>query len=433
MENKPDQYYIAVEHLRVGMYIHLDLRWVEHNFPLNSFRIKNTAQIGEIKALGLTQIRIDPNRSTVLPQLTEASASEDPQILPQHASSSVPIAPIVTPAQHPQNQERLAFLNRQRIALDKCERQFARAALSLREINSNIHARPKEAYAEAADLVQDILTTILSDKDVAIHLMNDKADGEEMYFHALNVSVLAMMLGREIGLHEANIEQLGIGCLFHDAGKSQIPGRVLQATTPTRAEMNLIRQHCAYGADIAKRLGLSQSAIEVIMQHHECMDGTGYPHMLIGDEISPLARIAAIVNAYDNHCNQLDPADSMTPYAALSHMYGNERRCYDGEYLSVFIRCMGVYPPGSLVRLSDETIGLVIASNFGTPLRPRILIFDPSVPKNEAMVLDLQQQPDLCVRDSLRPGDIGRDVYEYLNPRTHMIYFFDAPKRDMPG
>jgi hypothetical protein len=152
--------------------------------------------------------------------------------------------------------------------------------------------------------------------------------------------------------------------------------------------------------------------------------------MLIGDEISSLSRIAAIVNAYDDHCNQLDPANSMTPYEALAYMYASERRWYDVEYLSAFIRCLGVYPPGSLVRLSDETIGLVIASNSGTPLRPRILIFDPSVPKNEATVLDLRQLPELCVRDSLRPGDIGRDVYDYLNPRTHMVYFFDAPTRD---
>jgi len=425
MENQSGRYYIAVEQLRIGMYIHLDLRWVEHNFSLNSFRIRNLAQIEEVKALGLKQIRIDPSRSTVLPESDEQESGDEQPVLLQPAIS-VP-APQTLP---PENAERVAFLNQQRIALDKCERQFAKAALSLREINSNIHARPKEAYVEAVDVVQDIVTTILSNKDIAIHLMSDKADGEEIYFHSLNVSVMAMMLGKEVGLSETEIEQLGIGCLFHDVGKSEIPDRVLRTDMPNRIEMNLIRQHCAYGVTIAEKLGLSQQAIDVIMQHHECMDGTGYPNMLIGSEISPLSRIAAIVNAYDNHCNQQDPANSMTPYEALAYMYANERRWFDVDYLSAFIRCMGVYPPGSLVRLSDETIGLVIASNFGTPLRPRILIFDPSIPKNEAMVLDLQQQPEVFVRDSLRPGDIGRDVYDYLNPRTHMIYFFDAPQRD---
>lgn len=423
MENKSHPYLISVEQLRVGMYVHLGLRWVEHNFPLNSFRIRNAAQIEEIKSLGLKQIRFDPSRSTVLPDPVKEVPSADISNLPQ---LTIP-APQAPP---PENEARVAFLNQQRIALDQCERQFAKAALSLKEINSNLHARPEEAYAEAVDLVQDIVTTILKDKDIAIHLMSDRADGEEMYFHSLNVSVMAMMLGREVGLTDVEIEQLGIGCLFHDVGKSEIPDRVLKTVEPTRVEMNLIRQHCAYGVEIAQKLGLSQQAINVIMQHHECLDGTGYPNMLIGEEISRLSRIAVIVNAYDNHCNQRDPADSMTPYEALSYMYANERRWYDVEYLSAFIRCMGVYPPGSLVRLSDETIGLVISSNNGTPLRPRVLIFDPSVPKNEAMVLDLQHYPELSVRDSLRPSDIGRDVYDYLNPRTHMIYFFESPKRD---
>lgn len=428
MENKPERYYISIENLSVGIYVHLDMRWVEHNFPLNSFKIKNTNQIARIKALGLKKIRIDPARSTTVPPEFQEITS------PSNTKADVASAnadELETQAQLRQvNQERLEFLDQQRQALDRCERQFVKAASSLKDINANLYARPKEAFEVATGLVKDILATILSDKDVAIHLMNDKAGGEEMYYHALNVSVLAMMLGKEIGMAASHIEQLGIGCLFHDAGKIQIPDRVLRAQSPTRAEYNLLQQHCAYGAEIGTRLGLAHEAMDVILQHHEHMDGTGFPKMLIGNEISPFARIAAIVNAYDNHCNHMNPANSLTPYEALSHMYANERKWYDENYLSVFIRCMGVYPPGTLVRLSDETLGLVIGSNFGTPLRPKILIFDPSTPKSDATVLDLQQEQDLCVKDSLRPGDIGREVYEYLNPRTHMAYFFDVPKRD---
>jgi putative nucleotidyltransferase with HDIG domain len=259
--------------------------------------------------------------------------------------------------------------------------------------------------------------------------MNDKAGGEEMYFHALNVSVLAMMLAKELGMPAADIEQLGIGCLFHDVGKAQIPDRVLKVESPTRAEVGLLQQHCAYGNAIGVKMGLSREALEIINQHHECFDGTGYPNLLIGDEIAPLARIAAIVNSYDNHCNPKNPAQAMTPYEALSHMYAHERHRFDIAYLSVFVRCMGVYPPGTLVRLSDDSIGLVVAANFGMPLRPKILIYDPSVPKDEATVLDLQQTPELSVRDSLRLTEIGPDVHDYLSPRTHVTYFFEAPTR----
>ena len=371
-----DAYYVSVDDLDVGVYVHLDMRWVEHNFSLNSFKIRNAGQIARIKALGLKKIRIDPARSVFVPE-----PCREPQantLAGDTASAGGLMTGVDEPSAHgkviPERQE---FLDQQRAAIEACEKQFAQAASSLRSINADIHARPQQAREGATELVQGILLNILQDKDVAIHLMNDKAGGEEMYFHALNVSVLAMMLAKELGMPAADIEQLGIGCLFHDVGKTQIPDRVLKVESPTRAEVGLLQQHCAYGNAIGVKMGLSREALEIINQHHECYDGTGYPNLLIGDEIAPLARIAAIVNRYDNHCNPKNPAQAMTPYEALSHMYAHERHRFDIAYLSVFVRCMGVYPPGTLVRLSDDSIGLVVAANFGMPLRPKILIYDP--------------------------------------------------------
>lgn len=417
----PDTYYVSVDDLALGVYVHLDMRWVEHGFSLNSFKIKNAGQIAQIKALGLKKIRIDPSRSSVVPEPYAAPVASAQAQAAETIARSEPTHSVI-----PERQE---FINQQRAALDACERQFAEAATTLRDINANLHARPQKAREDATELVQGIVQTILQDKDVAIHLMNDKAGGEERYFHALNVSVLAMILARELDIPAEDIEQLGLGCLFHDVGKTQIPERVLRIDNPSRSETALIQQHCAHGLATGTRLGLTRQALDIIMQHHECFDGTGYPNKLAGDDIAPLARIAAIVNAYDNLCNPKQTSQALTPYEALSHMYAHERHKFDLNYLSVFVRCMGVYPPGTLVRLTDESIGLVVAANFGMPLRPKILIFDPSVPKHEATVLDLQKEADLAVKDSLRPGEIGVEVYEYLSPRTHVTYFFESPSR----
>lgn len=417
----PDAYYVSVDDLAPGIYVHLDMRWVEHGFSLNSFKIKNAGQIAQIKALGLARIRIDPSRSSFVPAPYAEPVAEE-QVAPvAPASTQEPARPVI-----PERQE---FVNQQRAAIDACERKFAEAAGSLRDINANIHAQPQKAREDATELVQSMVQTILDDRDVAIHLMNDMSGGEELYYHALNVAVLAMILAKELDMPTPDIEQLGLGCLFHDVGKSQIPERVLRIDNPTRAEANLIQQHCAYGLAIGTRLGLTRKALEVVMQHHECQDGTGYPNRLVGEEIAPLARVAAIVNVYDGLCNPRDPAQALTPYEALSHMYAHERHCFDLNYLSTFVRCMGVYPPGTLVRLSDDSIGLVVAANFGMPLRPRILVYDPSVPKHEATVLDLQKEPGLSVKDSLRPKEIGVEVYEYLSPRTHVTYFFESPRQ----
>ncbi|MBV8666173.1 MAG: DUF3391 domain-containing protein [Burkholderiaceae bacterium] len=413
----PGEYYISVDHLDVGMYVLLDLGWMEHDFPLNSFKIKNQRQIDQIKAHGLKKIRIDPARSVFVPP---AYVEEEPE-----SAEEIEEATGESPEDALERAQR-EFMLRQYTALAECEKQFAKAAGSLRAINANVHARPQEAFNAAAGLVHDLLDTITGHKDVAIRLMNDKAGSEEMYYHALNVSVLAMMLARELNIPPADNEQLGIGCLFHDIGKTLIPYRVLKADKPSRAEVNLQRQHCEYGATIGAKVDLSSQALAVVVQHHEHVDGSGYPDGLKGEDISPLARIACIVNAYDNHCNPQNPADALTPYEALAHMYAHERKWYDVAYLTVFIRAMGVYPPGAVVKLEDGRIGIVIAANFGTPLRPRVLIYDPSVSKNNAPILDLQQHPELNIKSSIRPSELTAHAYEYLAPRTRVTYFFDT-------
>ena len=164
------------------------------------------------------------------------------------------------------------------------------------------------------------------------------------------------------------------------------------------------------------------------MQHHEYADGSGYPQGLAGDKISALARIVSITNTYDNLCNRPNPADSMSPHEAMSCMFGKMRKQFDESALNLFIRSMGIYPPGTLVKLSDGSFGMVIAVNSGKPLRPSVLIYDPGVPKNEAIILDLQHEPILEISQSLKPAQLTPEVYEYLSPRKRTTYFFDTER-----
>jgi putative nucleotidyltransferase with HDIG domain len=201
-----------------------------------------------------------------------------------------------------------------------------------------------------------MVNSLLADKDIAIHLMNDKIAGEETYYHSLNVSVLAMMLGREMALSDEDIKLLGMGSLLHDIGKMEIPDRIVNKTSElTRPELNLFQLHSQYGEATAIKVGLPKPAADIIMQHHELADGSGYPKGLRIEQISPLARIVIVVNAYDNLCNRPNPADSLSPYEALSFMFKQQRHLYDAKPLSVLVRCLGVYPPGSVVQLSDAS------------------------------------------------------------------------------
>jgi putative nucleotidyltransferase with HDIG domain len=415
---------ISVDQLCVGLYVMLDVGWLEHSFARNSFRIKNADQIKAIKSLGIKTIRVESTLSECKPlalPVAPAAAVENQPVVAEPTAEEL----ILINAK----KERIAKLIAEREAIARCEKEYQKAAAAIKNISRNLFSQPKEAFNSADQLTQQMLDSLLSEKDIAIHLMNDKIAGEEAYYHSLNVAILSMMLGKEMGFQPADLKVLGMGCLFHDIGKVEIPDRIVNSRQElSKSEQNLLQLHCNYGLKIGERLGLPKGALDIIMQHHEYADGSGYPGHLAADKSTMLSRIVCIVNAYDNHCNRPNPADSLTPYDALVLMFAHQRKLFDAATLNIFIRCMGIYPPGTIVKLSDGTFGMVVSVNSGQPLRPTILIYDPSVPKDEAIILDLSNDSDLEVKASLKPDALPQEIFAYLSPRKRMTYYFDPQK-----
>jgi hypothetical protein len=155
-------------------------------------------------------------------------------------------------------------------------------------------------------------------------------------------------------------------------------------------------------------------------------DGSGYPRHLQGEAISVLARIVSIANHYDELCNPRNPAESLTPHEALSLMFAKMRSRFDPKLLQVFIRCLGVYPPGTIVQLANGVVGMVVNVNTAKPTRPQVMIYEAGVTREEAIVVDLDQQPDLNIVKSIRPSQVPKDIYNYLSPRKRVSYYFDA-------
>lgn len=398
----------------------LDVGWLNHSFARNSFRIKNAEQVQAIKALGLKTIRIETTLCECRPLALDAAP---PPVVVIAEPTAEEVAAISA------KKQRIEKLVHEREAIARCEKEYQKSALIIKDISRNLFSRPQEAVQSADQLTRQMLDSMLAEKDIAIHLMNDKIAGEETYHHSLNVAILSMMLAKEMSFAAADIKALGMGCLFHDIGKVDIPDRIVNARHDlSRAEQNLLQQHCAYGVKIGEKIGLPKGALDIILQHHELADGSGYPSALFNSEITLLSRIVCIVNAYDNHCNRPNPADSLSPYDALVLMYAHQRQLYDLPVLNVFIRCMGVYPPGTVVKLNDGTFGMVVSVNSGKPLRPTVLIYDPNVPKAEAIILDLSTESDLEVRSSVKPDALPQEIYAYLSPRKRMTVYFDPQK-----
>jgi len=422
------EHYVAPEHLRIGLYVHIDLPWFRHPFTLNNFKIKSEEQIRELRALKQFRFRFDPQRSDP-ESVPEALAPAPDSVHPETEEVIAPDDPQLAEKQARQQQVK-EF--RQRV--DHVEKAFVKAAAVMRNINRNLTSRPKETLEEVEGMVGLMVSAFLEHPEVALHVMGEKCGGEEVYYHSLNVTILSMMLAKALELPAEQGQALGIGALMHDIGLMEIPDKVLKKRPEeyTRAERELRAMHVEHGVRLAKKIGLPGEVLALIAQHHEMADGTGYPQGINLDKMTPLARVVALVNFYDNLCNPLDIAQAMTPHEALSFMFAQRRGKFDPRMLQMMIRCLGVYPPGSVVKLSDEGLALVVSVNPQKPLRPWIMIYDPKVPKEEAVVIDLEQRPELQIVKALRPALLPAPVSAYLNPRKRVTYFFDG-KAAKPG
>jgi putative nucleotidyltransferase with HDIG domain len=423
MSAQEGEHFISVDQLQPGIFVCLDLGWMEHPFSVSSFKIKSMEQIKTIKGLHLTKVRYDPAKSDTRP-------------LPMASMPAVPVADEAAPPAQEEDpaivakRHLLERLAHQRDAIARVERQFINAGNVVRNIARNIFSRPQETVKDAADLVEQMAESMLTDMDVTLHVMGDKMGSEEVYFHSLNVTVLCLMLGREMKLPQDQLNMLGMAALFHDIGKTQIPDKITRKLDPlTKPEQTFLQQHCQFGADIAKKAGLPPAVVDIVFQHHELFDGSGYPQKLRGEQISKLASILCIVNTYDNLCNNINIANSLTPHEALSLMFAQQRSKYDSAPLGIFIRCMGVYPPGTVVKLSNDALAMVSMVNLSKPLKPIVVVFDPQVPKEQAIMLDLDKEADLNISKAIRPGLLPRNVYDYLSPRKRVSYYFDSQQK----
>lgn len=427
MPDNGDFVSIDIDQLQIGLYVTLDMKWMDHLFLTKTFKIKDEKQLQQVRSLGLRTILYNPARSDVppLPLQPKSTAETPPPPAPEINAEE-----LATSARKKARMERIDKL---RQSVKQCEKEFVESTTAILGINQNIFSRPQESVKAATQLVFQMADSILIDKDLAIHAMNDKIAGKDVYFHSLNVSVLAMVLAKEMGLPRPEIGLVGLGALFHDIGKSRIPDKILRKMEPlSKAEQSFIALHPRYGEEIARALKLPPPVIAIVNHHHECMDGSGYPDQLDKNSIPRLTRIVAIANAFDNLCNNVNPAKSLTPYEAVSMMFTKQRKLFDATALSVFIHCMGIYPPGTVVRLSDDIWGIVASVNIHQPLKPVVLIYDPEVPKDKAILINLDEEPDFKITRTYRPIELPREVYEYLSPRRRVTYYFNEAAKAKP-
>jgi putative nucleotidyltransferase with HDIG domain len=424
LENKQK---IRVGLLQPGVFIQLGGKWFSHPFLFNKFKLKNWDQIEIMEKSGIKEVLWIPEKSDCWPREADGS-KEQPEPQKVVESENDPYVELMWRIK----KEQMEHLRKIHENMRRCTGDYNRISNKVPDLMKQMMSGSKEAIANAREAVGGMVDTFLGESDAIVHLINIKEKEEGIYHHSLNVSVLAIMLGKKAKLTASEMHELGMAALFHDIGKSRIEKKVLKKKGRlTRAELTIIQLHPQYGVDILTKSGVRDAGVlHAVMEHHEHCSGTGYPAGLKREKISKLARIIAIIDSYDNLCNNPDVEKRMTPYEALSHIYTHQQHQIDVELLSMFIRSIGIYPPGTVLQLSNGEIGIVITINPENPLKPSLLLYDANIPREEALICEMEDNEDIAIEKSIRIDELPDRVRQYLSATDHVTYFMEKGKGD---
>lgn len=418
---------VEISQLRLGMYVVLDIGWLSHPFPTSSFKLSQTSQIDTLRSLGLKAVKVDWSRSDA--QESALTPLQSAQAAARAAAEQ--LAAEKAARQAMERAERARLLAAQQKNLLACEKRFLETGKLYRQVQDISSAKPKDAGQLSRAMVATLLGDMAGSGEISIRLLSESA-GEKSAQHPVNVMVVSLLLARAMGLSQADMQELGVAAFLHDLGKLQVPDRVRwQVEGFNAAETRLYQEHVAFGVQAGKTMELSSSALLAIGQHHEHHDGSGFPKRLKAEEISPLGRILSVVNRYDNLVNPARPSAALTPHEALAAIFSQYKAQCEPAVLSAFIRMMGIYPPGSVVQLSDERYALVVAVNSSRPLKPSVVVHESRVPRHEALVVELEKMPELSIRRSIKPSLLPSAALDYLAPRVRVNYFFEASQAEV--
>ncbi len=287
------------------------------------------------------------------------------------------------------------------------------AALGEKSSGQPMPAEPMRA------IVQSFMSSLMRNPDALVCLVHLRDSDRYLLEHAINSSVLMTVFARALLLPESDVEALALAALWHDIGKTQIDPDVLGKPGRLSAEeFREMRRHVEYGLALADSMaGFSPLARAAIAEHHERLDGNGYPNKLRGDEISQAGRMMAIVDSYDAMTAPRVYRGAVTAVRAFKVLRADSYALYDAALVMTFIKAIGFYPAGSLVRLKSQRIAMVIQSNPDKPYLPVVKVFYHARFRQSLPVLDLDLADPDCGDDieaAVRPESFKLDALQFF-------------------
>ena len=362
---------LHVGELRIGMYVSkLDRDWLDTPFIMQGFLIEDLEDI-DILAEYCEYVWVDAKESVKSSDHTSNVGT---------ASSARP-SPAIYQSEIQQEHR-------------KMYKTFREARSVTRDMLENIRLGSAINSGQAKETVNECVQSVIRHPDALLWMSKIREKQEYTAEHCLNVCILAIAFGRQLGLSEPDLQNLGLCGLLHDVGKMRVPAEILdKPANLTDKEMRAMRAHTVHGRNLLMSSpGIFSGAIDAAYSHHERIDGEGYPRKIPGHGISQFTKIISIVDAYDAMTGDRCYSPAITSTEALKNIFHAKGTQFDEELSLKFLQTIGLYPPGSIVELYSGNVGIVIETNQKYRHLPRVIVLlDENKAKQKEKIIDLAQ------------------------------------------
>lgn len=399
---------IAIQDLRPGMYIAgMDQSWFQTPFLRHKWLIKREDEITLLRSYGIQSVLIDTEKGKDIMKVAEPQEATSPPPFSEETASPSSF----DPGPNPEDIESARLLRAEAIStLDLFFRQ--------------LEAPSPQQLLEVRGVVSTLLEGLLEHQAAMVSLIQMRRFDANLATHGVDTSVLAMAMGQTCGCEPSQLKMLGLAAMVHDIGQLRLPLNLLRKVQPySPKDYKLIQAHCDMGEAILNQFpDFPQESKKMVLQHHERLDGSGYPKGLKGKAISELTQILSIADTYDAQISGRCSQPPVPPARALSELY---RAAVAGQYatslVQQLIQLLGVYPIGSLVRLNTGEQAVVIWVHSHSRLTPTIKLLKNASgqPYDEQEIIDLAAQTNngtsRSIQEALDPHEAGWDLGKILD------------------